>query len=100
MANRESILRRLNWITWVAALDAIALVVLVWAAIDDRDGIVHILGPLHGAGFILLCALIGLGAIEKLWGWWFLIATVVTLGPPGSLIGEIVIRRRMSAQAA
>lgn len=100
MANRETILRRLNWVTWVAIVDAIALVVLVWAAIAEHDGIVSILGPAHGGGFILLCVLIGIGALEKLWGWWFLIVTIVTLGPPGSLIGEVVIRRRLNQQPA
>jgi hypothetical protein len=100
MANRETILRRLNWVTWVAIVDAVALVVLVWAAITDREGIVDVLGPAHGAGFVLLCVLIGIGCVEKLWGWWFLIVTIITLGPPGSLAGEIVIRRRLNAQPA
>ena len=100
MANRETILRRLNWVTWVAVIDAVALVVLVWAAITDREGVVNILGPVHGGGFVLLCVLIGLGALEKLWGWWFLAITIVTLGPPGSLIGEVVIRRRVNRQPA
>jgi hypothetical protein len=100
MANRETVLRRLNWVTWVAIIDAVALVVLVWAAVTDQEGIVSILGPAHGGGFILLCVLIGLGCLEKLWGWWFLIITIVTLGPPGSLIGEVVIRRRMNQQPA
>lgn len=100
MANRETILRRLNWVTWVAVIDAIALVVLVWAAIGDRHGIVSVLGPAHGAGFIVLCVLIGVGALDKLWGWWFLIVTIITLGPPGSLIGEVIIRRRTNQQPA
>lgn len=100
MANRETVLRRLNWVTWLAVADAVALVVLIWAAIADREGIVSVLGPVHGAGFVLLCVLIGIGAVEKLWGWWFLIVTVVTLGPPGSLVGEVVIRRRLNEQPA
>ena len=100
MANRETILRRLNWVTWVAIIDAVALVVLVWAAITDREGVVDILGPAHGGGFVLLCVLIGLGALEKLWGWWFLAITIVTLGPPGSLIGEVIIRRQVNQQPA
>ncbi len=67
MDNRETIRRRLNWVTWVAIIDAVALVVLLWAAFSDRDGIVSILGPVHGGGFILLCVLIGIGCLEKLW---------------------------------
>jgi hypothetical protein len=98
MANRETVLKRLNWVTAIAIVDAIALVVLVWAAVTDQEGIVNILGPAHGGGFILLCVLIGLGCLEKLWGWWFLIITIVTLGPPGSLIGEVIIRKRMNQQ--
>jgi hypothetical protein len=98
MANRETVLKRLNWVTAIAIVDALALVVLVWAAVTDQEGIVNILGPAHGGGFILLCVLIGLGCLEKLWGWWFLIITIVTLGPPGSLIGEVIIRKRMNQQ--
>jgi hypothetical protein len=100
MADRETVLRRLNWVTWIAVADALLLVVLVWAAIADKEGLVSILGPIHGGGFVLLCLLIGIGALEKLWGWWFLIVTIVTLGPPGSLAGEIVIRRRLNQQPA
>jgi hypothetical protein len=98
MANRETVLKRLNWVTAIAIIDAIALVVLIWAAVTDREGIVDVLGPAHGGGFILLCVLIGLGCLEKLWGWWFLILTIVTLGPPGSLIGEVIIRKRVNQQ--
>jgi hypothetical protein len=100
MANRETVLKRLNWVTAIAIIDAIALVVLVWAAVTDREGIVDVLGPAHGGGFVLLCVLIGLGCLEKLWGWWFLILTIVTLGPPGSLIGEVIIRKRVNQQPA
>src|SRR4051794_23549559 len=100
MANRETILRRLNWVTGIAIADAVLLVVLVWAAIADKEGIVSVLGPIHGGGFVLLCVLIGIGALEKLWGWWFLILTIVTLGPPGSLVGEVIIRRRVNEQPA
>jgi hypothetical protein len=98
MANRETVLKRLNWVTAIAIIDAIALVVLVWAAVTDREGSVVVLGPAHGGGFVLLCVLIGLGCLEKLWGWWFLILTIVTLGPPGSLIGEVIIRKRVNQQ--
>jgi hypothetical protein len=100
MANRETVLKRLNWVTAIAVIDAIALVVLVWAAVTDREGIVDVLGPAHGGGFVLLCVLIGLGCLEKLWGWWFLLITIVTLGPPGSLIGEVIIRKRVNQQPA
>jgi hypothetical protein len=100
MANRETVLKRLNWVTAIAIIDAIALVVLVWAAVTDREGIVDVLGPAHGGGFVLLCVLIGLGCLEKLWGWWFLLITIVTLGPPGSLIGEVIIRKRVNQQPA
>ena len=100
MANRAATLRLLNWVTAIAVADALLLIPLVWAAIADRDGVVDVLGPAHGFGFIALCALIGIGALQRLWGWWFLVVTIVTLGPPGSLVGEVVIRRRLNAQPA
>jgi hypothetical protein len=100
MANRDTVLRRLNWVTWIAVVDAILLVPLIWASLTDRHDLVSILGPAHGIGFIALCVLIGLGALEKLWSWWFLFWTIVTGGPLGSLVGEVIIRRRVNSQPA
>jgi hypothetical protein len=96
---RASTLRLLNAITVVAILDAILLVPLVIAAIGHDEGLVDVLGPLHGFGFVLLCVLIGVGTLQGMWGWWFLIVTIVTLGPPGSLWGEWRIRRQLRAGA-
>ena len=36
------------------------------------------------------------GAAEKRWGWWFPAIVVVTLGPPGSLIGDVICRRKLA----
>ena len=97
--DRASTLRLLNAITVVAILDAILLVPLVIAAIGHNEGLVDVLGPLHGFGFVLLCVLIGVGTLQGMWGWWFLLVTIVTLGPPGSLWGEWRIRRQLRAGA-
>jgi hypothetical protein len=99
MSDSAAVLRRLNLIKWLAIADALLLVVLVIAAITGSDA-VHVLGPVHGVGFIILCGLIGVGALEGMWGWWFLIVTIVTLGPPGSLWGEWRIKRELAAKAA
>ncbi|MCW3007855.1 MAG: hypothetical protein JWP17_2481 [Solirubrobacterales bacterium] len=100
MSDSSTILRRLNWVKWLAIIDAVLLVPLVIAAITDTHGLVSVLGPIHGIGFIGLCALIGIGALEGLWGWWFLLVTIVTLGPPGSLWGEWRIKRQLTAGPA
>jgi hypothetical protein len=85
--------RRLDVIRVVAIADAVLLVVLVFAALSDAEGLVSVLGPIHGVGFLLLVFLCLRGAGEGLWGWWFPVLVVVTLGPPGSLIGDVRIRR-------
>jgi hypothetical protein len=85
---------------WIAIVDALLLVPLVIAAITNAEGLVSVLGPIHGLGFVGLCVLIALGALEGLWGWWFLAVTIVTLGPPGSLIGDARIRRGLRAAPA
>jgi hypothetical protein len=100
MTDPMTTLRRLDWIRWVAIADAVLLVPLVIAAVTNSEGVVDVLGPLHGFGFVGLCVLIGLGALQGLWGWWFLAVTIVTLGPPGSLWGEWRLRRQMDAVAA
>ena len=92
---RIHVRRRLNLIRIVAIVDALLLVPLVIAALNDAEGVVDWLGPLHGVGYLLLLFLCGRGAVERLWGWWFPAIVVVTLGPPGSLIGDVKIRREL-----
>jgi uncharacterized protein DUF3817 len=94
--NESVVRRRLNLIRIVALVDALLLVPLVIAALNDAEGVVNWLGPIHGVGYLLLLFLCVRGAAERLWGWWFPAIVVVTLGPPGSLIGDVRIRRRLS----
>ena len=91
--NETLIRRRLDLIRIVAIVDAFLLVPLVIAALNDAEGVVNWLGPLHGVGYLILLFLCARGAAERLWGWWFPAIVVVTLGPPGSLIGDVKIRR-------
>ena len=91
--NESTVRRRLDVIRIIAIVDALLLVPLVIAAIRDHESLVDWLGPLHGVGYLLLLFLCARGAGERLWGWWFPAIVVVTLGPPGSLIGDVKIRR-------
>lgn len=97
MTERDTTLRRLGVIRWVAVVDFLLLVPLVMAALREADGVVSVLGPIHGVGFLVLLALCVRGWAEDRWGWWFPALVVVTLGPPGSLIGEQRIRRELDA---
>ncbi len=92
--------RALARIRVLALLDAVLLVPLVVAGATGADGVVDVLGPLHGVGFLLLVLLCARGAGEGRWGWWFPALVVVTLGPPGSLIGDLRIRRELDARGA
>jgi len=91
----DEVRRSLNVVSVIALLDAVLLVPLVIAALSHAEGTVDILGPLHGGGFVILVALVVRGAMKKLWGWWFPVITVITLGPPGCLIGDLRIRRTL-----
>ena len=92
----EAARRPLNIVLAVGIADAILLVVLLYfARIADDDAMVSILGPIHGFGFLILLYLTVKGAGEKLWGWWFPAVVLVTGGPLGSIIGDIVLRRRL-----
>jgi hypothetical protein len=92
--------RQLNVTLAVGLADALLLVVLVYFAFVDRsDTAVHILGPIHGLGFLALLLLTGNGALQKLWGWWFPALVVVTGGPIGSIVGDVALRRRLGAAA-
>ena len=91
--NESTVRRRLDLIRIIALVDAALLIPLVIAALNDNEGVVDWLGQLHGVGYLLLLFLCARGAAERLWGWWFPAIVVVTLGPPGSLIGDVKIRR-------
>ncbi len=93
MSEHQETLKRLNLIRVVAIADFLLLVVLLAAAVSDAEGLVSVLGPVHGVGFLTLLGLCAHGASEDRWGWWFPALVVVTLGPPGSLIGDLRIRR-------
>jgi hypothetical protein len=93
--NETLVRRRLDLIRIVAIVDAFLLVPLVIAALNDAEGVVNWLGPIHGVGYLILLFLCARGAAERLWGWWFPAIVVVTLGPPGSLIGDVKIRREL-----
>jgi hypothetical protein len=97
LVDAEQIKKRLLVVRIVAILDAFLLVPLVYGFITDAEVHKEILGPIHGVGFLLLVYLVGMGAIQKLWGWWFPALVVVTLGPPGSLIGDTIISRKIRA---
>ena len=94
------IIRRLNVILVLAIVDAILLVPLLLHRFADLDIPIFALGMTHGLLFIALVGLCAKGAVEGLWGWWFPAITVITGGPPGSIAGDIVIRRRTRAAAA
>ena len=94
--------RFLNIIAWVAIVDVLLLIPLIWASrwIADRHEIVSVLGPVHGTLFLVLIGLCAYGSLEKWWGWWFPAIVVLTLGPPGSLVGDWIIRRQMKREDA
>ncbi len=86
----------LRVVSAVALLDFLLLVPLVIAALDHAEGTVDVLGPLHGAGFVVLIGLVVRGSVKGLWGWWFPVIAVITGGPPGCLAGDVYIRRQLA----
>lgn len=90
--------RLLNAALIVGVLDALLLLALLYVAFVDRsDATVHVLGPIHGVGYLILLAITGRGAVDGQWGWWFPGLVLVTGGPLGTIAGEIVLRRRLHA---
>jgi integral membrane protein len=88
--------KALNRVLAVGIADALLLVVLMYFAFVDRsDAAVSILGPIHGIGFLILLFLTAQGAGEKRWGWWFPALVFVTGGPLGTIVGDLVLRRKL-----
>jgi hypothetical protein len=95
VSESDRTLKDLRVIRWLAIADFILLVPLVAAAVSHQEGVVDVLGPIHGVGFLVLLFLCVRGVGQDRWGWWFPAIVVVTLGPPGSLFGEHRIRREL-----
>lgn len=92
----EAARRPLNIALAVGIADALLLVVLLYVAwLADNDAAVSVIGPIHGIGFLLLLYLTGKGAVEELWSWWFPAAVLVTGGPLGTIVGDLILRRRL-----
>ncbi len=97
VVNAELVRRRLNVILVLAIVDACLLVPLLAHRFADLDVPVFPIGLTHGLLFLALVGFCAKGALDGLWGWWFPAITVVTGGPPGSIVGEVVVRRRLAA---
>ena len=88
--------RALNVVLAVGLADALLLLVLLYFAFADRsDAAVSVLGPVHGIGYLILLYLTVSGAGAKRWGWWFPAIVLVTGGPVGSIVGDVVLRRKL-----
>ena len=92
----ERIERRLRIVRIAALVDLVLLIILVSAALTGQKNIVHVIGPLHGINFLLLLVIVGVAAIDGLWGWWFPVVVLLTAGPPGAFIGEWILHRRVN----
>lgn len=91
----DQITRQLNLVLVLAILDGLLLVPLLYGFITDSEVHKEILGPIHGIGFLGLVYLTGRGAVAKAWGWWFPAVVVLTGGPPGSIVGDLIVRSRL-----
>ena len=92
--------RLLRQVAIAATIDFLLLVPLVIASVSNAENVIHVLGPIHGIGFLIQLYLTVRGAGERLWGWWFPVIVLVTGGPPGALIGHIKVTRDLDRVAA
>ena len=93
----QHVLHWLMVVRWIALADLVLLIVLLVASFSNHDELVRIFGLTHGIVFLALIAVVGFGALQRFWSWWFLVATLVTTGPPGALVGEVLIVRKVKA---
>ena len=91
-----TIRRGLRLIHWVALLDGVLLVPLLVAALSHAEGVIDVLGPIHGGVFLVLMFLVIRGVGNGWWGWWVPTIVLLTAGPPGALICEQRIARGLA----
>lgn len=94
----EAVHRCLRVVRWVAFVDLLLLIALLVASRMGNRDLVRLLGPIHGINYLALVALVGTAAIDRLWGWWFPLAVLLTGGPPGAFVGEWLVGRRLRQQ--
>ena len=87
----QQVLRWLMIMRWIALSDLILLIVLLVASFANDEGLVQIFGLIRGIVFLALISIIDIGALKKLWSWWFFVAALITAVPPSALVGEILI---------
>ena len=87
-------------VRWVALGCLILHIVLLVPSFANNEELVQMFGLTHGIVFLALIAIVGIGAVQKRWSWWFLVATLITTGPPGALVGEVLIARKAKALLA
>lgn len=92
----------LRVVRWLALADVVLLVLLLTASYTDTDAVIPVLGMTHGINFVVLILAAAAGVVARLWtwAWWFPLLVLVTLGPPGALLGEWLIARRLRRDAA
>jgi hypothetical protein len=87
----------LNAVLAVGIADALLLLALLYFAFVDRsDTMVSVIGPIHGLGYLILLLMTGNGASKGEWGWWFPALVLVTGGPLGTIVGDLILRRRLT----
>ena len=102
----ESVLeaqRALRWlliVRWVAIADLLLLIILLFGSLSHNEKVVEYFGLVHGVVFMALIAIVGIGALRHIWGWWFLIVTFISLtrerGGGGSYPSAPLRRKRHS----
>lgn len=90
----------MNLVAIVAAVDFVLLLPLLYASLADDHGLISVLGPLHGVGFLIELGLTVYGWLRHMWGWWFPAIVVITLGPLGALIGHRQVTRGLSGRVS
>ena len=65
----QQVLRWLIIVRWISLVDLILLIVLLFASFVNNEELVRIFGLTHGIVFLALITIVGLGAVQKLWGW-------------------------------
>ncbi|MEM7735952.1 MAG: hypothetical protein AAF267_09200 [Deinococcota bacterium] len=88
--------QRLHVVRWLALVDLVLFVALMLASRLNVRPLVSVLGPIHGGNVLLLVVIIYTGVTDALWHWAFVAITILTGGPLGALVGEVIVSRRLN----
>jgi hypothetical protein len=90
---RQRLHGRLRVVRRIAMLDIIPIATMLIALFAHNERAAGIAGVAHAICLVALLGLTTIGALDRLWGWWYPALVLIAFGAAGALAGHSSILR-------